>query len=213
MVDPTYLKQLISYCENLSHPESEVLHQLERSTFLNTTSPQMISGKLQGRILSFISKLKKPKHVLDIGSFTGYSAMCLAEGLSANGLVHSIEITNDYDHIREKILSGDPLFHKIIWHKGDALEIIPQLNLEWDLVFLDASKLKYLAFLECLEPIMQSGSILIADNVLWYGKVLNPQQDAETLTLHRYNETLKVSLNWETFILPVRDGLSISIKK
>lgn len=201
------------YCEHMSHPESEVLHQLERSTYLNTTSPQMISGKLQGRILSFISKLKMPGCVLDIGSFTGYSAMCLAEGLTDEGFVHSIEITSEYDHIREKVLSQDPLYKKIIWHKGDALEIIPQLNLDWDLVFLDAAKIKYISYLECLEPIMKKGSILIADNVLWYGKVLNPVQDAETKALHNYNQTLKASYNWETCIIPVRDGLSISIRK
>lgn len=202
----------MSYCEALSHPEPSVLHQLERSTYLNTISPQMISGKLQGRFLSFLSKLKKPTKILDIGSFTGYSAMCLAEGLSEGGIVHSIEITHDYDHIREHILSSDPLYKKIIWHKGDAIEIIPQLNLKWDLVFLDAAKSKYLGFLECLGPFMPKGSLLIADNVLWYGKVLNPKQDEETSTLHTFNEHLRNSVQWETIILPVRDGLSISLK-
>ncbi|MBK8954896.1 MAG: O-methyltransferase [Saprospiraceae bacterium] len=197
----------------MSHPESEVLNQLERSTFLNTISPQMISGKLQGRFLSTLSKLIKPTHVLDIGSFTGYSALCLAEGLSEQGQVHSIEIANDYDHLRVQIIGKDPINHKITWHKGDALEIIPKLDLPWDLVFLDAAKLLYDSFLTCLEPRMKNGALLIADNVLWYGKVLNPQQDEETLALHKFNERLRNSDAWETVVIPLRDGLSLSRKK
>lgn len=207
------LNELMSYCERWSHPESIALHQLERSTHLHTISPQMISGKLQGRFLSFISKLIQPSHVLDIGSFTGYSAMCLAEGLSERGTVHSIDINHDVEHIRHTNLASDPLYERIIWHTGDALQIIPQLPHPWNLVFLDAAKHSYPEFLNILTPLIPSGGVLVADNVLWYGKVLEENHTPDTAAIHLFNQRLFESTKWETCIIPLRDGLSLSIKK
>lgn len=207
------LKELYAYCDAHSHPEDPVLHELERQTYLQTIAPQMISGRMQGRFLSMISKLKRAQFILEIGTFTGYSALCLAEGLSENGQLHTIEISNDFDHIREQYAMRSPIAKKIVWHKGDAGEIIPQLDHSWDLVFLDAAKNKYLEYLDLLETKMQTGSILIADNVLWYGKVLEEKKDEETAILDQFSKRLRNSTNWETQMYPLRDGISISIKK
>lgn len=207
------LKELYAYCDTHSHPEDSVLHELERQTYLQTIAPQMISGRMQGRFLSMIAKLKRAQFILEIGTFTGYSALCLAEGLTENGQLHTIEISNDFDHIREQYAMRSSIAKKIVWHKGDAGEIIPQLDHSWDLVFLDAAKNKYLEYLDLLETKMQTGSILIADNVLWYGKVLEEKKDEETAILDQFSKRLRNSPNWETQMYPLRDGISISIKK
>lgn len=196
----------------MTEEESPTLKELERQTHLQTIAPQMISGKLQGRLLSFISKMINPEFILDIGTFTGYSAICLAEGLSEHGKLYSIDISTDYDHIRELVLSESTPNPKIHWLKGNALHLIPKLEIVWDLVFLDASKNNYLNFLDLLESRIRPGGILIADNVLWYGKVLQDQKDEETAVLHQFNQRLKSSMSWTSLLLPVRDGLSISIK-
>ncbi len=203
----------MAYCERWSHKESDTLVRLERSTYLNTISPQMISGKIQGRFLAFISKIIQPTNVLDIGSFTGYSAMCLAEGLSKEGKVHSIEISREVVHIREQNLENDPLYQKIIWHEGNALDLIPALPQSWELIFLDAAKHLYPELLTSITNHTQPGAILIADNVLWYGKVLLDQKDAETKAIHAFNQMLFEGADWESFIIPLRDGLSLSIRK
>lgn len=208
----THLKDIYDYCELMTHEEGLELKNLERQTHLQTIAPQMISGKLQGRFLSFISKLCKPNFILDIGTFTGYSALCLSEGLSEHGSLYSIDISKDYDHIRESATPKSSSNSRIHWIKGDALLEIPKLNFSWDLVFLDASKNNYLKFLDLLEPRIRKGGILLADNVLWYGKVLQEQKDEETSVLHQFNERLKNSSLWTSVLLPVRDGLNISIR-
>lgn len=208
----TQLNDIYRYCDLMTGEESLELKNLERQTHLQTTAPQMLSGKLQGRLLSFISKIARPRFILDIGTFTGYSAICLAEGLSEQSELYSIDITTDYDHIRESAASESSAQSNIHWIKGDALIEIPKLNIIWDLVFLDASKNNYLKFLDLLEPRVRPGGILIADNVLWYGKVLREDKDEETSVLHQFNERLKNSELWTSLLLPVRDGLSISIK-
>ncbi|MBK9720733.1 MAG: O-methyltransferase [Saprospiraceae bacterium] len=203
---------LSDYCELLSHAEDAVLLELERQTYLQTIAPQMVSGKMQGRFLSLISRLKQPKYILEIGTFTGYSALCLAEGLSSDGQLHTIEIVDTYDHLIQAYASKSKVYPKIKWYKGDALELIPTFNIAYDLVFLDAAKNKYLELLTMLEAKMKPGSILIADNVLWYGKVIQTQKDEETKILDLFNRTLAASKKWNTQILPLRDGLSISIR-
>lgn len=207
------LKELYAYCDLHSHAEDSTLKELERQTYLQTIAPQMISGRMQGRFLSLISKLKQPRFILEIGTFTGYSALCLAEGLRKDGELHTIEISNDFEHIREEYAMQSSVVDKIKWHIGDALDLIPRLNFQWDLVFLDAAKNQYLNYLDLLERKMTSGSILIADNVLWYGKVLEEKKDEETAILDQFNKRLKTSSNWETQMFPLRDGISISIKK
>lgn len=207
------LKELYEYCDAHSHDEDEVLKELERQTHLQTIAPQMISGRMQGRFLSLISKLKQPRYILEIGTFTGYSALCLAEGLTEEGELHTIEISNDFDHIRDQFAKTSPFANKIKWHKGDASEILSNFICNWDIVFLDAAKNKYLEYLDLVEPHMTNGSILIADNVLWYGKVLQEKKDDETTILDLFNKKLKNSTHWVTQMLPLRDGISISIKK
>ncbi len=211
-MDAQKWKALLEYSESWSTPGHASLYELERQTFLQTVAPQMISGKTQGRLLSLISKLKKPKRILEIGTFTGYSALCLAEGLDENGVLHTIEVSRDYDHIRKQFASAHPAYAKIQWHLGDALDIVPRLGAEWDLVFLDAAKNKYLDFLKMLEPQMALSGLLIADNVLWYGKVLDSLQDEETRILDSFNKTIYASPNWQTLLVPVRDGISVSMK-
>lgn len=206
-------KDLESYCENHTHHPDEVLVELERQTHLQTIAPQMISGKMQGRLLSLISKLLKPQYILEIGTFTSYSALCLAEGLDPTGELHTIEITEDYRHIVELTASKSKHFSKIHYHYGDALKIITNLNYPWDLVFLDAAKSKYLNFITILEGILKPGAVLIADNVLWYGKVVELEKDEDTRILDSFNKHLRDSKQWETQILALRDGLSISIKQ
>ncbi len=207
------LEALYTYCDNHSSEVSPHLHELERQTYLQTVAPQMISGRMQGRFLSMISRLKHPRYILEIGTFTGYSALCLAEGLTPDGELHTIEISNDFDHIRDQFAKPSLHAEKITWHKGDAEDIIPKLDLSWDLIFLDAAKNKYLRYLELLEQKIKSGCILIADNVLWYGKVLEQIKDEETSILDQFNKRLKKSPLWETEMFPLRDGLSISIKR
>jgi caffeoyl-CoA O-methyltransferase len=182
------LEALYTYCDNHSSEVSPYLHELERQTYLQTVAPQMISGRMQGRFLSMISRLKQPRYILEIGTFTGYSALCLAEGLTPDGELHTIEISNDFDHILDQFAKPSVHAEKITWHKGDAEDIIPNLD-----------KLK-------------PGCILIADNVLWYGKVLDVLKDEETAILDKFNKYLKHSKLWETQMFPLRDGLSISIK-
>ncbi|MBP8725953.1 MAG: O-methyltransferase [Saprospiraceae bacterium] len=212
-METSTLRRMYTYCEQWSHPESEVLHQLERDTFLNTPSPQMLSGKLQGRMLSFLSQLIRPNLALDIGGFTGYSARCIAEGLSMGGKVHSIEVNDDFEHIRRRNLDGDPIAEKIVWHHADALECISKLDCNWDFVFIDAAKALYPAILKLVEPRMNAGALLVADNVLWYGKVLDEPMDVETEAVHLFNQQLYNSVAWQTIVLPVRDGWSLSVKR
>lgn len=206
-------RDLELYCESHTHQPDAVLNELERQTYLQTIAPQMVSGKMQGRLLSMISKLSNPQYILEIGTFTSYSALCLAEGLKPDGELHTIEITEDYKHIVNSYASKSMYFSKIHFHYGDALKLIPKLNYSWDLVFLDAAKNKYLEFLDILEETLKPGAILIADNVLWYGKVLESEKDEETNILDLFNKRLRQSPLWETQILALRDGLSISIKQ
>jgi caffeoyl-CoA O-methyltransferase len=207
------LKDLNAYCDVHSHSEDPFLKELERQTYLQTIAPQMISGRIQGRFLSLISKLKRPRYILEIGTFTGYSALCLAEGLTDDGKLHTIEISDDFDHIRDQYAMQSPVAKKIVWHKGDAATLIPDMNYSWDIVFMDAAKNQYIAYLDLLEKNMKPGSLLIADNVLWYGKVLEEKKDEETRILDLFNKRLKNSTDWDTQIFPLRDGISISMKK
>ncbi|HRI34211.1 MAG TPA: O-methyltransferase [Saprospiraceae bacterium] len=205
--------ELIRYSTSQSTDAPDYLKDLERKTHLHTLAPQMISGQLQGRLLSLISKLKSPQRILEIGTFTGYSALCLAEGLASDGILDTIEIDSTYDHFIDDIKQNIPLSKQILFHKGNALDIIPTLPYQWDLVFIDGAKKDYLNYLKIVEKEMISGSILISDNILWYGKVLNSVKDRETQVLHDYNTYLASSPDWMNLILPIRDGISISIKK
>lgn len=205
--------ELLRYCEQNSSPIPEYLRSLERKTHLSTLSPQMMSGTVQGRLLSLLSKLKNPEFILELGTFTGYSALCLAEGLREGGRLHTFEVDDAYDHIIESVKKEIPLASKIVFHKEDALEGIGKLDIEFDLVFIDAAKKNYPEYLRLVTPRMKKGALLIADNVLWYGKVTAVIKDRETTILDNFNRNVSQSEDWDAFILPLRDGLTLAIKK
>jgi len=195
-----------------SQPEPELLKELSRETWQKVLAPRMLSGHLQGRVLSMLSKLICPENILEIGTYTGYSALCLAEGMSNNGELHTIDINEELHDFQRKYFDRSELGDRIIQHTGNALEIIPKLKKRFDLVFIDADKRNYPNYLELLLPRLEKGAVILSDNVLWSGKVVEPLQpdDEDTRALLQYNKILNEHPKLETVILPIRDGLTIS---
>ncbi len=195
-----------------SQPEPELLKELSRETWQKVLAPRMLSGHLQGRVLSMLSKLICPENILEIGTYTGYSALCLAEGMSNNGELHTIDINEELHDFQRKYFDRSELGDRIIQHTGNALEIIPKLKKTFDLVFIDADKRNYPRYLELLLPKLEKGAVILSDNVLWSGKVVEPLQpdDEDTRALLQYNKLLNKHPKLETVILPIRDGLTIS---
>lgn len=193
-VEPTYLK-------NLSH-----------ETHQKVIQPRMISGHYQGRLLSFLSKLVRPNHILELGTYTGYSALCLAEGLSDQGTVTTIEVNEELAWLQQKYWKSSPYYECIQPIVGDALEIIPTLKDQFDLVFIDAKKADYNEYLDAVIPKLAKGCLVVSDNILWSGKVVEPLQkgDKATEALLKYNQRLTEDDRFEHLILPVRDGLSVA---
>ncbi len=205
-------EQILSYIENLTAPQSELLAALERETYQKTVLPQMISGHYQGRLLSLLSRLKQPKNILEIGTFTGYATLCLAEGLTPDGQIITIDKNDEFQTIQNKYFEQSAYRKRIKQIVGNARDIIPKLETIFDLVFLDADKRYYPQYFEMILPKMSRGGLLIADNVLWYGKVLEPEaKDAETMAIKHFNEMVANDPRVEALILPVRDGLSIAM--
>lgn len=204
---------LHDYCESHSTPPDRVLYELERETGLKTLAPQMISGSLQGQLLGLISRLKAPKRILEVGTFTGYATICLARGLAPDGEMHTIEVNPELAYIIQKYLDKAGLSRQVHLHLGDALELIPELPGEFDLVFLDAGKQHYEAYYHLLIDRIPSGGILLADNILWSGKVLQNQHDKDTQVLHRFNEMIRDDERVDKIMLPLRDGLYIIQKR
>ncbi len=201
------------YIEVFSSPAPDYLKELERETYIKTVLPQMISGEYQGRLLSMFSKLVRPLNILEVGTFTGYSALCLAEGLAPGGKLHTIDINEEYKYLQDKYFKKSGYRDQIIQYTGNAMEIIPQMDIKFDLIFLDADKKNYPAYYELVLPKLKKGGLLLADNVLWYGKVADPQiNDPETDALRKYNEILVNDPAMEVIILPVRDGISLARK-
>lgn len=200
------------YINEHSQGEPELLRDLTRETHLKVIQPRMITGHHQGRVLSLLSKLIRPQYILEIGTYTGYSALCLAEGLSENGCLHTIDINEELQEMQRKFFNKSPYADKIIQHAGNALEIIPKLDLVFDLVFIDAEKTEYPKYLNLVLDKIKTGSVILSDNVLWSGKVAEevPKKDKATIILKEYNRLLKDHPRLETVILPVRDGLSLS---
>ena len=203
---------LLRYAEANSTPEPEVLRLLNRDTHLKTAWPQMLSGHLQGRLLSMISKLLKPEAILEIGTFTGYSALCLAEGLPEQGQLHTIEANPEFeDTIRHWIGLGG-YQDKIQLHIGDATLLLPHLlsQYQFGLAFLDADKQRYPNYYRMLRQGLPSGAFILADNVLWDGKVVSDaQQDPETIGIKDFNQMVSEDQGVEQVILPIRDGLAL----
>lgn len=205
-------EKINEYVENHSQTEPELLQKLNRETWQKMIAPRMLSGHFQGRVLSMISKLIQPKNILEIGTYTGYSALCLAEGMHKEGELHTIDINEELFDFQRKYFDASQYGEQIIQHLGNALDIIPKLDKTFDLVFIDADKSNYPKYLEIILPKLTKGSVILSDNVLWSGKVVEEQKkdDIDTEALLHYNKLLNEHPKLETVLLPIRDGLSIS---
>lgn len=205
-------QELEDYIEKHSEKEPDLLAALNKETYQKILLPRMLSGHFQGRVLSMLSKLIRPVNILEIGTFTGYAALCLCEGMQENGQLHTIDIKEELETIQRKYFDKSPWGNQIFQHLGEAIAIIPTLEIKFDLVFIDADKENYLNYFEMILPKMNKGGIILSDNVLWSGKVLEPLQknDTSTKVLLEYNELLKNDPRVETVLLPIRDGLTVS---
>ncbi|MBR1992352.1 MAG: O-methyltransferase [Bacteroidales bacterium] len=204
-------EELEEYCEAHSTPESDLLYRLNRETNLKCIKPRMISGHLQGRLLSFISQMMRPKRILEIGTYTGYATLCLAEGLTDEGRIDTIEIDEELEEIIRRYFSQSDYKEKITLHVGDALQVLKQLDATWDLVFMDAEKDDYIAYYELVMPRLRQGGIILADNVLWSGKVIQTVKtgDKETRALMKFNDYVLADERVKNFLLPFRDGIMV----
>ncbi|WP_276725031.1 O-methyltransferase [Capnocytophaga granulosa] len=205
-------EDLERYAEQHSQQEPPLLAALVRETHLRVLQPRMLSGHLQGRLLSVLSKLLAPSYIVEIGAFTGYATLCLAEGLAPLGRLHTIEANEEYEDIQNKYFGQSPYREQIVQHFAPALEVLPTLPDAIDLVFIDADKKNYLNYLEAVLPKMRVGGVILSDNVLWSGKVVEPVKDNDkhTQVLMAYNERLATDPRLETVLLPIRDGLTLS---
>lgn len=210
-IDP----QIESYALAHSQPESKVLQKLNRDTHAKVMMPRMLSGHFQGNLLSVFSNMLQPKQVLEIGTYTGYSAICLAKGLQDGGKLHTIDINDELETMVRSAFNEAGLKEKINYYLGNAIEIIPRINETFDLVFIDADKKNYAAYYDLVINKVRSGGYIIADNVLWSGKVLMDatKMDADTKAIDDFNKKIHDDLRVEHTLLPVRDGLMIARKK
>lgn len=200
------------YVNEHTQPESPLLHELNRLTHLKVLQPRMLSGHLQGRILSMFSKMIKPRRILEIGTYTGYSAICLAEGLVNEGMLFTIEKNAELEPMIRNFLAKAGIQEKVKLHIGDALTVVDELDEEFDLVFIDADKSNYIRYYEKILPKLKSGGYIIADNVLWSGKVLSQEEmekDIDAKTLNEFNNLVFEDNRVENVLLPVRDGLMV----
>lgn len=203
---------LESYITDNSQEEPPILKELTRETHLKVIQPRMLTGHLQGRVLSLLSKIISPKTILEIGTYTGYSAICLAEGLQENGTLHTIDVNQELYDLQRKYFDKSGFGNNIVQHTGNALDLIPKMDVVFDLIFIDAEKKEYLNYLEVVLPKTRSGTIILSDNVLWSGKVVEPVSDKDKATqvLLDYNKRVKEHPKLETVLLPIRDGLTLS---
>jgi predicted O-methyltransferase YrrM len=205
-------QELEDYVAFHSENEPELLAALNRETHQKILQPRMLSGHFQGRVLSMISKLVNPQHILEIGTYTGYATLCLAEGLQQNGTLDTMDNNEELYDFQRKYFDLSPWKDKITQHLGNALDTIPSLNKKFDLVFIDADKENYINYFNMIVPMMNKGGIILSDNVLWSGRVLEPVKvnDKSTKILLEYNQLLKEDPRIETVLLPIRDGLTVS---
>ena len=199
---------------SLTHTEREpkLLAELNRETWANVMTPRMLSGHLQGRMLSMFSKMLMPKNILEIGTYTGYSVLCLAEGLKKDGSLHTIDINEEYVFLAKKYFQRSDYSEQIIQHIGNAVNILPDIKENFQLAFIDADKENYSTYFDLIIQKIDVGGYIIADNVLWSGKVLKKDKDKETLSLDQYNKKVLDDTRLETILLPIRDGLMVSRK-
>jgi len=205
-------KAIEEYAMAHSQKEPELLQQLSKETWQKVLVPRMLSGHLQGRLLSMISHLVRPNHILEIGTYTGYSALCLLEGLNKNGTIDTIDINEELYDFQRKYFDLSGRGNQIIQHVGNALDIISTLDKDYDLVFIDADKVNYPNYLELLLNQLKPGAVIISDNVLWSGKVVAPlkEGDLDTKALLVYNQMINDDPRLTTVLLPIRDGLTLT---
>ncbi|HEY9221053.1 MAG TPA: O-methyltransferase [Lutibacter sp.] len=205
-------EKIDNYVVNHTQKEPELLQQLNKETWQKVLNPRMLSGGYQGRVLAMISKLIQPKTILEIGTYTGYSALCLAEGMQKNGTLFTIDKNVELEDFAKKYFEQSPYYAQIKQLTGNALEIIPTLNEKFDMVFIDADKSNYTTYFKMIIGKMNSGGVILSDNVLWSGKIVEKiePKDKDTKALIEYNEMLNNDDRIETILLPIRDGLSIS---
>ncbi|HET6224816.1 MAG TPA: class I SAM-dependent methyltransferase [Bacteroidia bacterium] len=207
-------EKIEAYALSHSQAESDVLKKLNRETHLKVLSPRMLSGHLQGNFLSMISKMIRPKQILEIGTYTGYSAICLAQGLQEGGKLHTIDSNEQLEKMARSFFQEAGLANKINFHIGDALAVIPTIKETFDIVFIDADKKNYSTYYDMVFDKVSKGGHIIADNVLWSGKVLDTQanNDRETVLIDEFNKKVHADKRVEHQLLPIRDGLMIARK-
>ena len=201
------------YLEDTASAEPEILKRLRKETFQKTTQPHMISGYLQGRLLSLISKMISPKNILEIGTFTGYAALCLAEGLQKDGKLTTLDVNEDLAYIPKKYFAESEFASQIEFRLENALDFLKNSSETFDLIFIDADKENYPEYLQLVKPRMKSGSVLMIDNVLWYGKVLDEKGNKQTEQIKLVNKLVAEDADFENVILPLRDGIHLVRKK
>lgn len=201
------------YIEEHTSPVSEALEALERRTFMDVLMPRMLSGKVQGKFLSIISKMMRPQYILEIGTFTGYSAICLAEGLQEGGQLITIDINEEREDLVLEAIASAGMENKIYHKIGLAADIIPELPQTFDLVFIDADKINYSLYFDLVIDKVRPGGIILADNVLWSGKIVQDKKDKDTEALKLFNQKVQQDSRVENVILSVRDGITLMYKK
>ncbi|MBR5475869.1 MAG: O-methyltransferase [Bacteroidaceae bacterium] len=203
-------ENLNEYIEAHSSPEGEYLYSLYRATNVEILNPHMASGHIQGRLLKLLVKMIRPKNILEIGTYTGYSAICMAEGLDSDGRLYTFEIDDELEDFTRKWIEGSPVGDKIIFTIGSALEIVPTLGTKFDLVFIDGNKREYIEYYEMAMKHLNDGGWILADNTLWDGHVIDPAyKDSQTNGVRAFNEYIRNDKRVEEVILPLRDGLTI----
>ena len=212
---------LEKYIHDHTSPEDALLHELDRETNLRVIQPRMISGHVQGKLLEMLVRMHRPRTILEIGTFTGYSALCMAAGLEDGGVLHTCEVEDELEPLSHSFFERSPHGHKIVHHIGSALDVAPTLDCEFDLVFIDGDKREYPDYYRMLmgdnggRPLVHSGSVMIADNILWYGKVVQPvaHNDRHTQALIEFNRMVREDERVESVIVPIRDGLNLMYVK
>lgn len=202
------LTDLTEYIESHISPEPEHLKKLYRDTYLHRLYPRMCAGHVQGRLIKMLTAMIAPKRVLELGTFSGYSALCMSEGMDCDGEVHTVEIDDEVAQQLRELFEGAP-GAPVTLHIGDALEIVPTLGDNWDMVYIDANKRHYTEYYEMVLPLVRPGGFILADNTLWDGKVASGSHDPQTLGIEKFNDAVALDPRVETAIIPIRDGLTL----
>lgn len=210
---PDFYQKIQDYCDEHSSPVSDQLKALERETYLKTLAPQMLTGAVQAVFLQMLIRIGKVHSILEVGTFTGYGTLAMAEALPEQGQIDTLEIDREYEYFHNKYFVS-PYKEKIQVHWGNALNTLPELNKLYDLIYIDAGKQHYAFYLEQAIRLTKSGSLILADNVLWSGKVLNAEKDEDTQALHDFNQQISgLDVVGQHLIIPIRDGLHLMIRQ